>query len=77
MINNKCIERGLNCWSKIPCRSPTMSEILSSTAIQTLWPARIAMSSQERQIGAYSFWSNHLAGNSEAGLLNRSQKAHA
>jgi hypothetical protein len=74
MIINKCFERGLNCWSKIPCRSPTMSEILSSTSIQTLWPARITMSSQERQIGAYSIG---LGGNSEAGLLNRSQKAHA
>ncbi len=50
MIINKCIEWSLNCWSKIPCRSPTMSEILSPDFVATC----IAMSSQERQIGAYS-----------------------
>jgi len=31
IIFNKWIGRGLSCWYKIPCESPSISKILSST----------------------------------------------
>ena len=47
---NKWIWGCLNYWSKIPCVSPTISEILSSTFIETLWPAHAETFSKDRQI---------------------------
>jgi hypothetical protein len=60
MIFYKLIVRGLSCWSKIPCGSPTIGKILLSSSIKTLWPAHTATSSKDRQIGAYSFGLTNL-----------------
>ncbi len=46
---NKWIGRGLNYWSKIPCVSPRISEILSSTFIETLWQEHTAATFSKRQ----------------------------
>ncbi len=48
------IGRGPSYWSKIPCGSPTISEILSSTSIQTLWAGPTATSAKDRQVEAFS-----------------------
>ncbi len=45
---------GLSFWYKIPCGSPTISKILPSTFIKTLWPAHAATSAKDRWIGGYS-----------------------
>ncbi len=54
MIFNMRIGWGLISWSKIPHRSQTISDILSSTFIKTLWPAYRSISSKNRWIGVYS-----------------------
>ncbi len=54
IIFGRWIVRGLSCWFGIPCGSPTISEILLSTTIKTLWPARTTTSFKNRWIGAYS-----------------------
>ncbi len=51
-VKDKWNESGLSCWSKIPCGSPSICGLLSSTFIKTLWPANTATSSQNRPIGA-------------------------
>ncbi len=49
--NFKCIVRGLNCWHIIPNGLPTISKLLSSTSIKTLWPASTASSSKIDRLG--------------------------
>ncbi len=54
MTYNKWIWQGLSCKSKISCESSTISKLLSTNSIKTLWPACTATSFKYRQIGAYS-----------------------
>ncbi len=66
MIFNKMIGLSLIWWSKIPCGSPTISEI----KVKTSWPARTATSSKDRWTGDYSFGITNL-GNSAVQLRRR------
>jgi hypothetical protein len=44
----------IDSWFKIPCGSPTISDVLLSTSIKTLSPSHPSTSYMDRQIGAYS-----------------------
>ncbi len=50
IIFNKWAGWGLNHWCKIPCRSPTIREILSSLSVKTLGWVRAIISSKVKWI---------------------------